>query len=58
MNRIQKIVTENRCPVCAAAQGEPHVIGCVFGNVTADSRYLDSLLDELLKQGAPVEADV
>jgi len=58
MNRIQKLVAEDRCPVCAATRGKPHDLGCVFGNVFADSRYLESQLDELLKQGGPVESDV
>jgi hypothetical protein len=58
MNRTQKLVVEDRCPVCAATRGKPHDLGCVFGNVIADSRYLESQLDELLKQGGPVESDV
>ena len=58
MNRTQKLVVEGPCPVCAATHGKPHDLGCVFGNVIADSRYLESQLDELLKQGGPVESDV
>ena len=50
-----KTVTENRCPVCGLERGQNHAIGCVMGDIRADSQYLQSQLNELLKQGSPVE---
>jgi hypothetical protein len=57
MNKIST-VKENRCPVCNSEQGQTHAIGCAMGDIHSDSLYLISKLEDILKQGGPVEQDV